>query len=253
VMDMLSHVPVIDGDFIPDHPSALFGNAAEFDYMAGVNSMDGHFFAGVDVPSINRKRKPTTIEEVKGLLAGLTKAKGAAAVESAYTAYSAHWGSTPADEVMKKTVADIETDFLFLVPTQTALHLHASHSRGAVTYSYFFNMETRIPGFPSWVGAEHAEELQYLFGKPFATPIVYFPRHRTLSEYMIAYWTNFAKTGDPSGGDSKVPVPWPAFTPKNPPHLIINNKMSKKSSVGNDLRAEYVRYWTTTYNALPSV
>ena len=60
-MDMLSHVPVIDGDFIPDHPSALFGNAAQFDYMAGVNSMDGHFFAGVDVPSINRKRKPTTM------------------------------------------------------------------------------------------------------------------------------------------------------------------------------------------------
>lgn len=56
-------------------------------------------------------------------------------------------------------------------------------------------METRIPGFPKWVEAEHAEDLQYLFGKPFSTPLVYFPRHRDLAGYMIAYWTNFAKTG----------------------------------------------------------
>ena len=66
---------------------------------------------------------------------------------------------------------------------------------GARTFSYLFNMKTRIPGFPRWVEAEHAEDLQYLFGKPFATPLVYFPRHRDLSGYMIAYWTNFARTG----------------------------------------------------------
>lgn len=66
---------------------------------------------------------------------------------------------------------------------------------GARTYSYLFNMKTRIPGFPAWVEAEHAEDLQYLFGKPFSMPLVYFPRHRDLSGYMIAYWTNFAKSG----------------------------------------------------------
>lgn len=43
--------------------------------------------------------------------------------------------------------------------------------------------------------ADHAEDVQYVFGKPFDTPLGYFPRHRTLSGYMIAYWTNFAKTG----------------------------------------------------------
>lgn len=66
---------------------------------------------------------------------------------------------------------------------------------GGRTFSYLFNMKTRIPGFPSWVEAEHSEDLQYVFGKPFATPLVYFPRHRELSRNMIAYWTNFAKTG----------------------------------------------------------
>ncbi|XP_053180759.1 bile salt-activated lipase-like [Scomber japonicus] len=249
VMDLLEFSPVIDGDFIPDHPSRLFHNAADFDYMAGINSMDGHIFAGVDVPSINQKKGNTTEAAVRGLLAGLTKEKGSAAVSSAFDVYSRPWGSVPDPALMKKTVADIETDFLFLVPTQTALRLHANSTSGARTYSYLFNMETRIPGFPSWVEAEHAEDLQYLFGKPFSTPLAYFPRHRDLAGYMIAYWTNFARTGDPSNGESRVPAPWPTFTKNHRPYLTINNDISK-SSVRYDLRAEYVDYWTSVYSSL---
>ncbi|XP_056232633.1 bile salt-activated lipase-like isoform X2 [Seriola aureovittata] len=252
VMDLLELAPVVDGDFIPDEPSRLFHNAAQFDYMAGVNSMDGHIFAGVDVPSINNKTSTTPVKHVKGLLAGLTKEKGNAAVDSAYDAYTSNWGSFPEQAVVKKTVADIETDFLFLVPTQIALQHHANNTSGARTYSYLFNMKTRIPGFPRWVEAEHAEDLQYLFGKPFTTPLVYFPRHRDLSRYMIAYWTNFARTGDPNSGDSRVPVPWPPFTRHHRPYLNINHKINK-SSISYDLRSQYVSYWAQTYSSLPSI
>ncbi|XP_044189979.1 bile salt-activated lipase-like [Thunnus albacares] len=248
IMDLLEFSPVIDGDFVPDEPGRLFHNAAQFDYLAGVNSMDGHIFAGVDVPSINMKKANTTVAQVKGLLAGLTKEKSnSPVITSAYNVYSANWDSIPDPAMMKKTVADIETDFLFLVPTQVALRLHANNTSGARTYSYLFDMNTRIPGFPRWVEAEHAEELQYLFGKPFSTPVAYFPRHRDLSGYMIAYWTNFARTGDPSKGDSRVPVSWPPFTKTQQPYLAINHRI-KKSSVRYDLRAEYVTYWTSTYS-----
>lgn len=70
--------------------------------------------------------------QVRGLLAGLTKEKGSAAIDSAYSVYTSHWGSFPEQDVVKKTVADIETDFLFLVPTQIALQLHANNSRSAL-------------------------------------------------------------------------------------------------------------------------
>ncbi|KAK1893237.1 Bile salt-activated lipase [Dissostichus eleginoides] len=231
VMDLIEFSPVIDGDFIPDEPSKLFHNAAKFDFMAGVNSMDGHMFAGVDVPSINKKTANTTVKSVKE--------KGGAAVESSFSVYSSNWGSHPDPAVVKKTVADIETDFLFLVPTQIALQLHANNASGARTFSYLFSMKTRIPGFPRWVQAEHAEDLQYLFGKPFSMPLIYFPRHRNLSKYMIAYWTNFARTGNPSTGESSVPALWPAFTKNHRVYLDINHKISK-SSVSSDLRSYYV-------------
>lgn len=68
-------------------------------------------------------------KQVKDLVAGLTKDKGNAAIESAYNMYTSHWGQAPEQSVVKKTVADIETDFLFLVPTQTALQLHTRNSR----------------------------------------------------------------------------------------------------------------------------
>lgn len=50
-------------------------------------------------------------------------------MDSAFAVYSAHWGPAPEAAVVKKTVADIETDFLFLAPTQHALQLHANSSR----------------------------------------------------------------------------------------------------------------------------
>lgn len=67
------------------------------------------------------------------------------------------------------------------------------------TYSYLFSEPNRLGGialpYPSWMGADHADDLQYVFGKPFTTPLGYWPRHRSVAGYMIAYWTNFAKTG----------------------------------------------------------
>ncbi len=52
-----------------------------------------------------------------------------------------------------------------------------------------------MPVYPLWVGADHGDDLQYVFGKPFSTPLGYFPRHRDVAKYIISYWTNFAQTG----------------------------------------------------------
>lgn len=60
VVHTLSITPVVDGDFLPDMPENLFANAADIDYIAGVNNMDGHMFAGVDLPAINRPFKKIT-------------------------------------------------------------------------------------------------------------------------------------------------------------------------------------------------
>ncbi|XP_045064217.1 general transcription factor 3C polypeptide 5-like [Coregonus clupeaformis] len=67
----------------------------------------------------------------------------------------------------------------------------------------------------------------YVFGKPFTTPLAYWPSHRDISRYFIAYWTNFARTGDPNKGESKVPVTWPAYTTSGQKYLEINADMNR--------------------------
>jgi para-nitrobenzyl esterase len=76
---------------------------------------------------------------------------------------------------------------------------------GNPVYAYYF---TRVPPYPPFRFrgiAGHGAELIYLFGFP--PPLFFyaveFPwnaaRDAELSDQMISYWTNFAKTGNPNG------------------------------------------------------
>ncbi|NWR45429.1 CEL lipase, partial [Regulus satrapa] len=252
VVHSLPFAPVVDGDFLPDSPEKLFANAADIDYLAGVNDMDGHIFAGVDLPAINRPLVKVSADKVYDLVKALTVDRGEAGADATYDFYTQSWGDKPSQEVVKKTVVELMTDYIFLVPTQVALDLHVQNAKSGRTYSYLFSQPSRMPVYPSWVGADHADDLQYVFGKPFATPLGYWPKHRTVSKAMIAYWTNFARTGDPNKGHSDVPVSWPAYTNKDKVYLDINHKMNKKS-VKQDMRSQFVTFWNSDYLQLPQV
>ncbi|XP_069626922.1 bile salt-activated lipase isoform X2 [Haliaeetus albicilla] len=248
----LALTPVIDGDFLPDMPENLFANAADIDYIGGINNMDGHIFAGIDLPAINRPLVKITAQEVYHLVKGLTVDRGERGANATYNLYTQVWGDNPDQEVMKRTVVDLITDYIFLVPTQWALYLHLQNARSAKTYSYLFSQPSRMPVYPSWVGADHADDLQYVFGKPFATPLGYLPKHRTVSSAMIAYWTNFARTGDPNKGNSKVPVAWLPYSNESSYYLEINSKINQ-DSLKQNLRSRYVNFWNTVYQSLPQV
>ncbi|XP_005941422.1 bile salt-activated lipase [Haplochromis burtoni] len=252
----LEIAPVIDGDFLPDDPSNLFHNAAEIDYIAGVNNMDGHMFTNFDVPSVNLDLVVTPTNDVRRLLAALTKEKGESGLNNAYSTYTSNWGSFPTWDTIKKTIVDIETDYIFLVPTQAALYLHADHATTGRTYSYLFSEPNLLGGpllpYPSWMGADHADDLQYVFGKPFSSPLVYWPSHRRVSDYLISYWTNFAKTGDPNKGDSAVPASWPTFTRSGEKFLEINSDMNQ-NYIRQEMRLRYVHFWTSMLPSLPTV
>ncbi|XP_006136901.2 bile salt-activated lipase isoform X1 [Pelodiscus sinensis] len=248
----LAFTPVVDGDFLPDRPEKLFANAADIDYIAGTNNMDGHFFASIDMPALNRPLVKITAEEVYNIVRGLTLEKGVEGANATFALYTQMWNNNPDQEVMKRTVVDLETDYIFLIPTQNTLALHKANARNAKTYSYLFSQPSRMPVYPSWVGADHADDLQYVFGKPFATPLGYFPKHRTVSAAMIAYWTNFARTGDPNKGELSVPIGWVPYTQEQGYYLEINSDINYDSAK-EGLRTPYVKFWSTTYQKLPTV
>ncbi|XP_069370251.1 bile salt-activated lipase-like [Paralichthys olivaceus] len=254
IVENLLLSPVIDGDFLPDAPHNLFHNAADIDYIAGINDMDGHLFTSLDVPSINLPLVGTSVDVVKRLLASYTKDKGQAGSDIAFSTYNSTWGSNPSRETIKRTVVEIGTDYIFLVPTQAALYLHAANATTGRTYSYSFSQPSYLGGigrpYPKWMGADHADDLQYVFGLPFSMHLSYLPRYRDVSGYLIAYWTNFARTGDPNKGELSVPVTWPEFTITGQKFLDINSK-TNNDSVGQKMREPYVHFWTSVLPSLP--
>ncbi|XP_017373056.2 bile salt-activated lipase [Cebus imitator] len=252
MLHYLGFLPVIDGDFIPDDPVNLYANAADIDYIAGTNNMDGHIFASIDMPAINKDKQEVTEEDFFRLVSGLTITKGLRGAKTTFDVYTESWAQDPSQENKKKTVVDFETDILFLVPTEIALAQHRANAKSAKTYTYLFSHPSRMPTYPKWVGADHADDIQYVFGKPFATPLGYRPQDRTVSKNMIAYWTNFAKTGDPNMGNSAVPTHWDPYTTENGSYLEITKKIDS-NSMKRGLRTNFLRYWTLSYLALPTV
>ncbi|XP_041667300.1 bile salt-activated lipase-like [Cheilinus undulatus] len=247
--------PVVDGDFLPDHPANLFQNAADIDYIVGVNNMDGHLFTLQDIPSLGSKTKETPVEDLKRLLASYSKEFGKDSTDVAFAEYSSDWESSPSQDTIKRTGVDIGTDYIFIVPAQIALYLHAENAKSGRTFSYLLSEPSMMAGpdkpYHDWVGSDHADDLQFVFGKPFTTPKAYGDRHRDLSAYMIAYWTNFARTGDPNQGNLKVPAIWPEFTLPGQPFLDIHGKMNE-SSIGQGMRLRFVRLWTSVLPSLPT-
>lgn len=105
-----------------------------------------------------------------------------------------------------QAVGGLGTDAIFACPARFADELASPF---VPTFAYEFNDEKAPQNFLPPVtfpyGASHASEIQYLF--PFASPSgvgLNLPQtpldanQQKLSERMVGYWTEFAKSGDPN-------------------------------------------------------
>ncbi len=106
------------------------------------------------------------------------------------------------------------TDALFACNSRKSARLI---SQFVPTYAYEFNdpnaPQRFLPPASMPYASAHASEIQYIFDLP-PTDLVQNPPALTASQQqlaaaMVAYWTNFAKTGSPNWLGSPV---WPAYT-----------------------------------------
>jgi para-nitrobenzyl esterase len=111
----------------------------------------------------------------------------------------------------RQSSRDLTRDAAFGWHTWAWARLQAGRTSSKV-FCYYFEHRPPRPSQSRWKdapGAVHSEEMIYLFQHLSASPLPWTEEDRTLSDEMAAYWTQFAKRGDPNG--PAVPN-WPRFT-----------------------------------------
>jgi len=111
----------------------------------------------------------------------------------------------------RQSSRDLTRDAAFGWHTWVWARLQAAHSKSKV-FCYYFEHRPPRPPRSRWKeapGAVHSEEMIYVFQHLSQSPLSWSDADRTLSDEMAAYWTNFARRGDPN--EPGVPH-WPQFT-----------------------------------------
>jgi para-nitrobenzyl esterase len=114
------------------------------------------------------------------------------------------------DATAQQARLDLERDLRFGWDMWAWARLQASTGHSAVYY-YSFRQRPPFPAgsvYEGW-GASHFAELWYVFGHLNQAPWRWSAADRRLSNQMVSYWTNFARSANPNGPG--LPL-WPAYT-----------------------------------------
>ena len=105
------------------------------------------------------------------------------------------------DEEAVRSADDLTTASFIAFGAWQWIEAHA-HTGNSAVYRYRFE----LPATPSEMHPEgkyawHSDELEYVFSTlDTRRGATWRPEDRQLSDEMVRYWTNFARTGDPNGG-----------------------------------------------------
>lgn len=124
-----------------------------------------------------------------------------------------------------KNINYLYEDSCFVAPALQLVEFHSQGRTSSNTYHYVYSQElsfTYMFPLPAWMeglGAGHAMELPYLFGPASQTDeSLATEEGRAFTDVLVSYWTNFAKTGNPNGGNL---VPWKQFNTESRDYLEL--------------------------------
>ncbi len=195
--------PIVDGYVIPDDQHVLYekGKYNHVPVLIGYNSDEGASFQPPKTP--------------KDYVDNTNKRYGPFA-EKLIKAYPVAENSVP------KTARDLARDAAFGWQTWAWANLQSKTSKQKVFYYYFDQHKDFPSDSPKYgYGSPHAQDVAFVFGTFRTTDQFASSTDPQISETIMTYWTNFAKNGNPNGGN--LPQ-WEAFSAKKPAVMYFQQK-----------------------------
>lgn len=206
-----SPAPNVDGKILTQSIASALANGQfnRVPLMNGSNHDEWNLFVALDFDLTGHPVTAATYPAAIAATIGVPLTSPAVAlVQAQYPG-----GSFPTYD---QAVGALGTDAIFACTARFADELASAYVR---TFAYEFNdgnaPQNFLPPVTFPYGASHASEIQYIF--PAANPSglgLNLPQtplnanQRLLSDKMVGYWTEFAKSGDPNGNGSRH---WPEF------------------------------------------
>jgi para-nitrobenzyl esterase len=203
--------PMVDGRIILDDPDVAFarGEVAKVPFLIGVNS-DELGFPGLG----------GWIKDVVG--------KFGAREAGLREAYDPAGGD-------RELQAHMLSEVVFAEPARNLAALHAAHGQRAWLYRFAYVNEAERGKLK---GAQHAAEIPYVFDAVGAMVKGSTEADRRMGATLSAYWTRFARSGDPNGAGQPA---WPAYTPARDEFLEFTNQGPRAQKEPNGARLDYIR------------
>ncbi|CAL1270996.1 unnamed protein product [Larinioides sclopetarius] len=196
--------PTVDGIVIPVDPltpmkekESLFG---QYDLLFGVTRAENfyHLSSNEEKVGIDANRRDRLLRTLVRNLFNYHMQEIFLTIVNEYTDWT-----RPVQHPISILDATLEAlgDGLTVAPLIRTGNYHSKTN--SKTYFYVFGYQTENGDYPQRHGAIHGEDLAYLFGAPLVGTLSHFPRNYTkaemsLSEAVMSYWINFAKSGDPN-------------------------------------------------------
>ena len=186
--------PNVDGYFMPEEAYDVYaaGEQGHVPLLAGWNA--------------DEVRAGVVLGEEKVTATGFTEKTRSRFKEAADALLKAYPAGSDAEAL--ESAAALAGDLFIGYATWKWIEMHRK-TGDAPVYRYSFDRKipvapgTKVGGKPATaedVGARHAGEIEYVFGALDSLPDVpWQAADRRLSDQMMTYWSNFARSGDPNG------------------------------------------------------
>lgn len=233
-------VPVIN----PNDPDNVPGQPLEFINAGKINKMP------VIIGTVYEDCLPFIYMGFKTYMSDLEYSVVVLAVfPQIFTEVMKQYPPTPIVGDKRPWLAVLGTDYVFDCPTRYAAEgaSNALEASGNSIYLYNFNQSLSYDGWgPNYtfcIGHVcHGVELPYLFDSARGAGFHTTAAEETLSHYFGAYWTNFARTGNPNKGTQNAGLNWPAYDTKTRYNLEL---AAPNAYIVPGLRNSHCTWWDT--------